>query len=137
MARNGSPQDFGNDRDEEVLFEPLDLDPMAFEEFDARQDAPSLPIIFLSAASGIAAGIVALYLTYTVFTWRIEWSVAATVFCLCAALGITGAALSAVTRSRAAMGNIAFSCGLIVVTLFFFALCTLAGAFAATLILTL
>ena len=57
MARNGSPQDFGDDRDDEVLFEPLDLDPMAFEEFDARQDAPSLPIIFLSAASGIAAGI--------------------------------------------------------------------------------
>jgi len=107
------------------------------EAFDARQEAPSLPIIFLSAASGIAAGIVALYLTYTVFNWRIEWSVAATVFCLCAALGVTGALLSAVTRSRAAIGNIAFSCGLIVITLFFFALCTLAGAFAATLILTL
>jgi hypothetical protein len=104
---------------------------------DSGHATPSLPIILLSAASGVGAGIIALYITYHMLRLPIEWSVAATVFCLSVALGSTGALLSMLTRSRAAILNIAFSCGLILVTLLFFALCTFVGAMAATFILTL
>src|SRR5262249_11087584 len=98
---------------------------------------PSLPIILLSTASGIGVGIMVLYITYNLLRLPIEWSVAAAVFCLSMALGSTGALLSLLTGSRSAVMNIAFSCGLIVVTLLFFALCTFVGALAATFILTL
>lgn len=104
---------------------------------DDERSAPSLPIILLSAASGVSSGIIALYITYNWLSLPIEWSVAAAVFCLSIALGSTGALLSLLTGSRAAVLNIAFSCGLILVTLLFFALCTFIGAIAATFILTL
>lgn len=107
------------------------------EDIQSAPSSPSLPIILLSAASGISAGIIALYITYRTLGLTIQWSVAISVFCLSAALGCTGALLSALTGSRASMANIAFSCGLILVTLLFFTLCTLVGAIAATFILTL
>ena len=106
-------------------------------DVDNERSAPSLPIILLSAASGVSAGIIALYITYNLLGLAIEWSVAIAILGLSVALGSTGALLSALTGSRAATGNIAFSCGLIVVTLLFFGLCIFVGAMAATFILTL
>ena len=66
---------------------------------DSGHATPSLPIILLSAASGVGAGIIALYITYHMLRLPIEWSVAAAVFCLSVTLGSTGALLSMLTRS--------------------------------------
>jgi hypothetical protein len=52
-------------------------------------------------------------------------------------LGISGAILSAATGSRAAPINILFSCGLILLAIFFLALCLLVGALVATLLVQL
>jgi len=145
LARNFSSPNFDLDNDD-LDNNDLDNNDVEHETFFARTQrtpfpadpsTPSLPIILLSAASGISAGIIALYITYRTFGLAIEWSVAIAVLCLSAALGCTGALLSTLTGSRAAMSNIAFSCGLILITLLFFALCTLVGAIAATFILTL
>lgn len=136
MARNFSGPNFGLDNGDEVDDEPSFANTHR-TNFSVDPSTPSLPIILLSAASGISAGIIALYLTYRTFGLSIEWSVAIAVLSLSAALGCTGALLSTLTGSRAAISNIAFSCGLILITLLFFALCTLVGAIAATFILTL
>ena len=147
---NGGPDfdpDAGGNLDDEALF---DIDNLAnndvrgihspdfnVPDVDNEGSTPSLPIILLSAASGVSAGIIALYITYYLLGLPLEWSVALAILALSAALGSTGALLSSLTGSRAATSNIAFSCGLIVVTLLFFALCTFVGAMAATFILTL
>jgi len=95
---------------------------------------PSLPIILISAAAGLAGGVIGLYLTYTVLGWDLAASVFVAVLCASLALGIVGASLSALAGTRAAAANIAMSCGLIVVSLAFLSLCTLSGALVATLI---
>ena len=105
-------------------------------EEEARS-GPSLPIILFSAAFGIATAVAGFYLAWEVATLRLEWAVVAGVLALCIGLGASGAFLSAVTGSRAAMANIGMSCGLIVVTLLFFGLCTVVGALAATLMIAL
>ncbi|CAN5674129.1 hypothetical protein BH10CHL1_BH10CHL1_46740 [soil metagenome] len=147
---NGDPNldpDAGGNLDDEALFDVGKLydnevrgvhsPDFNLPDTDNERSAPSLPIILLSAASGVSAGIIALYITYNLVGLAIEWSVAIAVLSLSVALGSTGAMLSMLTGSRAATSNIAFSCGLIVVTLLFFALCTFVGAMAATFILTL
>ncbi|MCX6045802.1 MAG: hypothetical protein NT075_11875 [Chloroflexi bacterium] len=147
---NGGPDfdpDAGGNLDDEAFF---DIDNLSnndvrgihspdfnVPDVDNEGSTPSLPIILLSAASGVSAGIIALYITYYLLGLPLEWSVALAILVLSAALGSTGALLSSLTGSRAATSNIAFSCGLIVVTLLFFALCTFVGAMAATFILTL
>ena len=116
---------------------PLDLDDIADDmlaEVDDGDTGPSLPIILLSAASAIAAGITALYISYRLLELGIELSAGIATFCASMALGITGAGLSLVSGSRAAMGNIAFSCGLIVISLLFLGVCTLLGAIMALVI---
>lgn len=90
----------------------------------------------MSAAGGIAGGILGLYVAYIALDLSAELSAAVATLSLCLALGITGAGLSALTGSRSAAGNIALSCGLVVLTVLFFSLCTLAGALVATFILT-
>lgn len=118
---------------------PLDLDDLADDvmaEGDDGDSGPSLPIILLSAASAIAGGIIALYITYRLLELGIELSAGIATFCASLALGITGAGLSILSGSRAAMGNIAFSCGLIVISVLFLGVCTLLGAVMA-LVLTL
>ncbi len=136
------------------LFDPLadegrpDLDALVAELAQAEMlevedweepiaQGPSLPIILLSAASAIAGFIVALYVTYRGLAFRIEASAAIATFFASVVLGATGAALSFITRTRAAASNIAFSCGLILLSLLFLGLCLLVGAAAALVLLLL
>ncbi|MEZ4677573.1 MAG: hypothetical protein R2932_25490 [Caldilineaceae bacterium] len=147
MVQNDPPSDlfdpFKNEglSDLDMLLEDLghsDLPAKTDEErfFDVPQ-GPSLPIILLSAASAIAGFIVALYVSYRELSFSIEASAAIATFAASTILGITGATLSAITQTRAATSNIAFSCGLIVLSLLFFGLCLLVGAVAALLLLML
>ena len=99
------------------------------------EDQPSLIIILLSAACGVGASVIGLYLTYTVLGWDAPPSVFVAVLAMSLTLGVVGAGLSIVTGSRAAVKNIAFSCGLVLLASIFLGLCTLAGAVAATLLL--
>jgi hypothetical protein len=90
--------------------------------------APSLPIILFSAAGGIAGAVIALYVATQWLELGLELSAAIATLGLLFSLGISGAVLSALTGSRAAPVNILFSCGLILLAVFFLALCLLAGA---------
>jgi hypothetical protein len=104
----------------------------AVEDHDT---GPSLPIILISAACGIAGGIVALYITYSALAWDVPVSVFFAVLGMSLGLGATGATLSMLTGSKAAIANIVFSCGLVAATAAFFGLCMLVGALGATLLL--
>lgn len=105
-------------------------------EFDRlERAAPSLAIILISAACGIGAGIVGFYFAYVLGGLGVEFSAGLATLSLCFGLGFSGALLSSVTGSRAAVGNILLSCGLIAIVLLFFTLCTLTGAIAATLLI--
>ena len=112
-------------------------DSFAHDDLDANFDdtGPSLPIILISAACGVALGIVGLYLTYTVAGWDLPASVFVAALGASAGLGSAGAGLTSLTGSRAAVANITMSCGLIVISLAFLGLCMLVGALAATLLL--
>ena len=99
------------------------------------EDQPSLIIILLSAACGVGAGVIGLYVTYTVLAWDAPPSVFVAVLAMSLTLGVVGAGLSIVTASRAAIKNIAFSCGLVLIAGIFLGLCMLAGAVAAALLL--
>lgn len=103
-------------------------------EFDDGNTGPSLPIILLSAASALAGGIITLYITYRLLGIAIELSAGIATLAASMALGVTGAGLSIITGSRAAMSNIAFSCGLIVISGLFLGICTLLGAVMALLL---
>ena len=113
-----------------------DFDPDAFEpdELAERHHSPSLPIILFSAASGVAAGVIALFVSYRWLQWGIELSAGRATLALLFGLGISGAILSAATGSRAAPVNILFSCGVILLATFFLALCLLVGALFSTLL---
>lgn len=112
--------------------EYLDRDPDLLDD----RTSLSLPIILMSAASGIAGGVIGLYIAYIVLDLNVQLSAAVATLSLCSALGITGAGLTALAGSRAVSGNLALSCGVILLTLVFFGFCMLAGAAAATLVLT-
>lgn len=101
-------------------------------EFD--DSGPSLPIILISAAAGIAGGVIGLYVTYTVLGWELPAGVFVAVLCASIGLGVTGAGLTALTGARAAVANIVMSCGLILISLVFLSLCMLVGALTATLV---
>ncbi len=103
----------------------------------AERHAPSLPIILFSAAGGIAGGVVALFAATRWFHLGLELSAAVATLGMLFSLGISGAVLSAITGSRAAPVNILFSCGLILLTLLFLALCLLAGALAGVVMVSL
>lgn len=103
-------------------------------ELGFDNSGPSLPIILISAAFGIAAGVIGLYVTYTVLQWDLPLSTFLAVLCGSAALGISGAGLTVLTGTRAGFANIAMSCGLIVISLVCLGLCMLLGALAATLL---
>lgn len=111
-------------------WEPLDEwspEPADVEDPE-ESNAPSLPIILFSAAGGIAGGVIALFAATQWLELGLELSAALATLGLLFSLGISGAVLSALTGSRAAPVNILFSCGLILLALFFLALCLLAGA---------
>jgi hypothetical protein len=124
------------ERDPDLWADPDELDD---EFFDAPAPpdahAPSLPIILFSAASGVAGGVIGLFITYRWLQWGIELSAGVATLVLLMSLGISGALLSAATGSRAAPVNILFSCGLILLALFFLAICLVGGALIGTLLL--
>ncbi len=122
------------------LFDQYNVDDLARHGL-SDQDAdgsqgPSLPIILMSAASGIAAGVLGLYVAYIALDLNVQVSAAIATLSLCIALGVSGSFFTSLTGSRAATGNIALSCGLVLLVLVFFGLCTLTGALFASLILT-
>lgn len=102
-----------------------------------EREAPSLPIILVSAAMGIIGGVATYFILQQLFNVRVEYSVAAAVLALCFGLGATGGVLSAATGSRAAVPNILFSCGVILLAGLFLGLCMVVGALGATLMLFL
>jgi hypothetical protein len=121
----------------------LGADALAMDEFEAddfasddfgsdelveRRHAPSLPIILFSAASGVAGAVIALFISYRWLQWGVELSAGLATLALLFSLGISGAILSAAMGSRAAPINILFSCGVLLLALFFLALCLLVGA---------
>lgn len=108
-----------------------------YEEYalEVEETRPSLAIILISSACGIAGGVVGFYVTRMGLRWDLQPSVFVAVLGLSFGLGAAGAGLSALTGSRATIANIVFSCGLIGASLVFFALCSLVGALGATLLL--
>lgn len=110
---------------------------LSYEEYELEieETRPSLSIILISAACGIACGVVSLYITRINLRWELQPSVFVAVLGLSLGMGAAGAGLSALTGSRAAIANIVFSCALIGASLLFFALCSLVGALGATLLL--
>lgn len=127
MSRDFSARNSPDEMDSETPYDDFEAD------FD--DTGPSLPIILISAACGVAFGVIGLYLTYTVAGWDLPASVFVAALGASAGLGIAGAGLTSLTGSRAAMANITMSCGLIVISLIFLGLCMLVGALAATLLL--
>ena len=123
----------------EDVFGPEDFDTDAFESEEAvtRRHAPSLPIILFSAASGVSGGVIGLFISYKWLQWGVELSAGLATLMLLFGLGISGAILSAATGSRAAPVNILFSCGVILLAVFFLALCLLVGALVGTLLVQL
>jgi hypothetical protein len=117
-----------------VGWDDLAADAFEYEEIAEQQRAPSLPIILFSAASGVSGGVIALFISYRWLQWGIELSAGLATLALLFSLGISGAILSAATGSRAAPINILFSCGVILLALFFLALCLLVGALFGTLL---
>lgn len=95
---------------------------------------PSLPVILFSAACGVGSGIIALYLAYRILLFDLPVSAGVATLVMLAVLGGSAAGLSVVTRSSA-VANVALGCGLVVVTMLFFAFCSFVGALTATLLL--
>lgn len=124
------------------FFQPDDFDQLEdvglFERAFEEEDPPriSWPIIFFSTACGAGLGILALYVAYRIIQLPLPWSAGLATLCMIGVLGGMSAGLSILTRAHT-LANVALSCGLIVVTLFFFGLCSFVGALAATLLLTL
>ena len=118
---------------------PEDFDPDALEagELVDRRQIPSLPIILFSAASGVAGGVIALFISYRWLQWSIELSAGLATLALLFSLGISGAILSAAIGSRSAPINILFSCGVLLAAIFFLGLCLLVGALFGTVLIRL
>lgn len=127
MAQN-SPARTPPDRQDESRL------PYEEYELEIEETRPSLAIILISAACGIAGGVVSLYIARMTLRWEVQPSVFVAVLGLSLGMGAAGAGLSALTGSRAAIANIVFSCALIGASLLFFALCSLVGALGATLL---
>ncbi|MEM7130870.1 MAG: hypothetical protein AAF702_31405 [Chloroflexota bacterium] len=110
----------------------LDLEP---EAFTVQDTAPSAPIILLSAAFGLICGMIGLFLMYAVNGYTLELSIGVGLICLSIGLIFSSVGLTTLAGSSALVSNLAFGCGVIVISVMFFALCTLSGALAATLII--
>lgn len=120
----------------DFLEDPDDQTPLDFEPEAEYPAGPSLPIILVSAACGIGAGIIVFYIAYRMLILNLPLSAGIATLCLLGILSVTAGVLSALTRSSP-MLNIVFGCGLIVLTVSFFVFCSLVGALAATLLLAL
>jgi hypothetical protein len=109
--------------------------PLTGADWDVNDAGPSLPIVLLSSALGVGAGIIALYVAYIVLGWSLPAGVFVAVLMLCVGVGAAGTGLTIVTGSRAVLPNITLGCGLVFATTLFFGLCVLAGAVGATIVL--
>jgi hypothetical protein len=109
----------------------LDLDP----EVDLST-GPSLPIILFSAACGIGAGVIIFYVAYRMLIMSLPLSAGVTTLFLLGTLSLVAGVLSVLTRSSP-LANIIFGCGLIILVVAFFIFCSLVGALAAALMLSL
>lgn len=111
-----------------------DLLQARLEEDEEERTAPSLPIILFSAASGVAGGVIALYVSFMVLGLSSALSAGIGVLALLFSLGVSGAILSAATRTRGAPVNIVFSCVLVILAALFMGVCVMAGAVLAALL---
>jgi hypothetical protein len=114
-----------------------DFDPDALPSDEVTTDTPSLPIILFSAACGVAGCVIVLFISYRWLDWGVELSAGLATLGLLFSVGLSGAGLSALTHSRAAPVNILFSCSVILLAIFFLALCLLGGALVATVLVRL
>jgi hypothetical protein len=105
--------------------------------WDDWPDGPSLPVILISAAFGVGAGIIGLYFAYELFTLTLPASAAVGTLSALAVLAGVASLLTQLLDSRAFLANISMSCGLLVLSALFFGVCTLSGAIVATVILSL
>jgi hypothetical protein len=113
-------------------------DPALFDADLGAEPAlsPSLPIILFSAACGLGTGILSFYVVNRLLLMNLPLSAGAATLCALALLSASAGGLSVLTNSNALV-NVAFGCGLIVLTVTFFAFCSLIGALAATLVIAL
>lgn len=100
----------------------------------APDPEPSLAVILSSTAGGIGGGVIGLYLGLQLFDLGIELSAGLATLALLFSMGVSGALVSAATGARGAGVNMIFSCATIVLVLLFFAVCALAGAAGAALL---
>ena len=107
----------------------------ALDEVDDYDEGPSLPVILFSTASGISCGVIALYVGFSMLQLSIQLTAAVATLGLLFGMGVSGAAMSAVTGARDAAVNMLFSCGAIVLVLLFMSVCMVFGAISATLLI--
>lgn len=111
-----------------------DLRQARSEAQEEERTAPSLPIILFSAASGVAGGVIGLYVSFVVLELASALSAGISMLALLFSLGVSGAILSAATRTKGAPVNIAFSCVLVILAALFMGVCVMAGAVLAALL---
>ncbi len=123
------------DRFSDDLFKDIeDLPPAVLDTEEDDSAAPSLPIILFSAASGVAGGVIGLYIGYALLGLNAALSAGLAVLAMLFSLGVSGAILSAATRTRGAPVNIVFSCALVILAALFMGVCVLGGALLAALL---
>lgn len=120
--------------DEDALWE---ADEYPTPPFEFENTSPSLAIILISTACGIGLGVIGMYFAYQLLGLNIQISAGMATLAASIGLGLSGALLSAITGSRAAVANIFFSCGLVIATVIFFSICTIVGVIAATFVLSI
>lgn len=111
-----------------------DLLQARLEEDEGEETAPSLPIILFSAASGVAGGAIGLYASFVVLELGSVVSAGIGMLALLFSLGVSGAILSAATRTKGAPVNIVFSCVVVILATLFMGVCVMAGAVLAALL---
>lgn len=108
-----------------------------FELPHYRDSAPSAPIILLGAAAGLLCGMIGFYVSYQIIGIGIELTTAVALIALFIGLTVSSIGLSSLASSSALMSNLAFSCGLVVLSVLFFGLCIVSGALGATILMLL
>ena len=89
------------DRFSDDLFKDIeDLPPAVLDTDEDDSAAPSLPIILFSAASGVAGGVIGLYIGYALLGLNAALSAGLAVLAMLFSLGVSGAILSAATAAR-------------------------------------
>lgn len=107
----------------------------ALDEVDDHDEGPSLPVILFSTVSGISCGVIALYVGFSMLQLNVQLTAAVATLGLLFGMGVSGAAMSAVTGTRGAATNMLFSCVATVLVLLFMSVCMVLGAVSATLLI--